>query len=247
MLAQIILYYFSLLKIYCIHPWFGISICNALKVPVAGHFISVTLHAKEIKKYIVKAFPRYVSNQLCVRVIWCVGTGEQGITECSQSFTMPWKSRSGFRVYENICWKFHKPFIILLPWIRNTLPRAIWKDSWEEVSPLCLEPDQLVWLGCLGCVGVNLCKSWAAALLCNGRLMFRVLCSIIVVKLAVWWPPKATVTAGVPGCISPGSIGHSTRDGKPWIQTEWIICVSYFFGFFPRALSQTVCPCCEDL
>lgn len=121
MLAQIILYYFSLLKIYCIHPWFGISICSALKVPVAEHFISVTLHAKEIKKYIVKAFPRYVSNQLCTWVIWCVGTGEQRITKRSQSFTMPWKSRSGLWVYENICWKFHKPIIILLLWIKNIL------------------------------------------------------------------------------------------------------------------------------
>jgi hypothetical protein len=49
MLAQIVLYWFSLLKIYCILPRFGMSICSMLKVPVVVHFISVTLHAKEIK------------------------------------------------------------------------------------------------------------------------------------------------------------------------------------------------------
>lgn len=59
MLARIVLYCFSLLKMYCIHPWFGISICSVLKeVFVVEYFISVTLQAKEIKKYIVrKRFP----------------------------------------------------------------------------------------------------------------------------------------------------------------------------------------------
>lgn len=57
MLAQIVLYWFSLLKIHCIHSWFGLSICNVRGVPMVEHFIAVTLYAKEIKKYIVKAFP----------------------------------------------------------------------------------------------------------------------------------------------------------------------------------------------
>ena len=56
-LAQMTLYLFSLLEIYCVHSGFGISICSVLGVPVVEHFIAVTLHAKEIKKYRVKAFP----------------------------------------------------------------------------------------------------------------------------------------------------------------------------------------------
>lgn len=57
MLAQIVSYWFSLLKIHCVHSWFGVRICSVLGVPVVERFITVTLHAKEIKKYIVKAFP----------------------------------------------------------------------------------------------------------------------------------------------------------------------------------------------
>lgn len=57
MLAQIVLYWFSLLRIDCIHSLFGVSICSALGVLKVEQFIAVTLHAKEIKKYTVKAFP----------------------------------------------------------------------------------------------------------------------------------------------------------------------------------------------
>lgn len=57
MLAQIVSYWFSLLEIHYIHSWFGVRICSVLGVPVVERFITVTLHAKEIKKYIVKAFP----------------------------------------------------------------------------------------------------------------------------------------------------------------------------------------------
>lgn len=134
MLAQIILYCFSLLKMFCIHPWFGICSCSLLKVLVVEHFISVTLHAEEIKKYIVKAMPIYVSNQLCSLVIWCGGTGEQRITKLSQSFVMLGNSGQGSEFMKTSVENSTSPLLFCYYELRTVCQGAIWKNSWKKVS-----------------------------------------------------------------------------------------------------------------
>lgn len=144
MLAQIVPYCFSLLKMYCIHPWFGRSICSVLKALVVEHFISLTAHAKEIKKYIVKAFPRYVSNQLWTSVIWCVGTREQRVTELFQSFVMLGNSDQDSEFMKTSVGNSISPLSFCYYELRTLCHGAIGKNAWKKVSPFCFEQEQLM-------------------------------------------------------------------------------------------------------
>lgn len=142
MLSRIVLYCFSLLKMYCIHPWFGISICSVLKVFVVEYFISVTLQAKEIKKYIVKAFPRYVSNQRCTSVFGCVGTARR-VTKPSQAVLVPGNSDQDSEFMKTSAESPISPFLFSYYELRTLRHGAIWKNSRKKQVLSVFEQDGL--------------------------------------------------------------------------------------------------------
>lgn len=142
MLARIALYCFSLLKMYCIHPRFGISICSVLKVFVVEYFISVTLQAKEIKKYIVKAFPRYVSNQWRTSPIWRVST-EQRLTKLSQTIVMLGNSDQDSEFMKRSAESSIGPFLFCYYELKTLRHGALWKNSWKRCVLSVFEQDGL--------------------------------------------------------------------------------------------------------